>query len=53
MTEPVQVVLTMSAADAQTFLEDWEHDPSAPVLTGGWQENVVEVHAVEVRPLTP
>lgn len=44
----VQVVLTMSAEDAQTFLEDWETDHSAPVLTGGYQEHPVTVQAASL-----
>lgn len=46
--QTVQVVLTMSAEDAQTFIEDWQYGPEAPVLTGGWQEHPVTVLAAAV-----
>lgn len=40
------LTITMSASDAQTFMEDWLRDTEAPVLTGGWMERPVTVLSV-------
>jgi hypothetical protein len=46
----VLVVLRMSAADAETLREDYNYEPSAPLLTGGWQENPVHYSIVSITP---
>jgi hypothetical protein len=43
----------MSATGAHVFVEDWQLDRTAPVLTGGWMEHPVTVSAVAlVDPLS-
>ena len=45
----VRLELLMSREQATTFLEDWKLDPTAPILTGGSQENDVQVWGVVVH----
>lgn len=40
------LLITMSEADAETFVADWLLDAHAPVLTGGHQENPVVVTGI-------
>lgn len=47
MTDPVRLTLEVSAADAATFREDWEYDRTAPMLSGGFQENMIDYTIVD------